>query len=476
MLLTKEPARPAWIRDWPHAWILAVGTVCFGAFMGQLDASIVTLTYRPVQQQFHAGLAGVEWVSLSYLLSLTALLVPVGRWSDRRGRKLSYLQGFILFTAASAACGLAPSLPVLIAARAVQGGGAALLQANSVALVTTSPPRNRLRTALGIQAAAQALGLAVGPTVGGMLVDAAGWRYVYFINVPVGLVAAAAGIWLLPRTHHRPDRLPLDGVGTGLLAACTTAFLLALSSASGLSTPGWVTALLIVVAAGTGWLLARRQRHTSQPLIDPALLRDRAVSAGLVSALFGYLTLFGPLVLVPVVLEAQGMSAVHAGLVLTALPAGFAVAATLAGALLPRAWGNRARSIAGGVVTAAGLVAGLVLPAHTGPLIVVLVVTGLGLGIFTPANNAQIMGAIPHASSGTGGGMVNMARGLGTALGISTVTLCLQIGGQGQSGARLAFAALLGAAGLTLAGTVVHRPVGGDQHTDGGAAAASAFE
>ena len=142
--LGRERARPERVRAWPQAWKLAVATVCFGAFMGQLDASIVTLTYRPVQAEFGAGLAGVEWVSLAYLLVLIALVVPVGRLSDAHGRKLLYLYGFVVFTAGSAACGFAPSLGLLIGFRAVQAVGAAMLQANSVALVTTSAPRGTL--------------------------------------------------------------------------------------------------------------------------------------------------------------------------------------------------------------------------------------------------------------------------------------------------------------------------------------------
>ncbi len=142
-MLLREPARPAVVREHPLAPWFAVGTVCFGAFMGQLDASVVTLAFPALQRQFGAGLAEVQWVSLAYLLTLVALLVPVGRWSDRVGRKLVYLYGFGLFAAASAACGLAPGLPALIALRVVQAAGAAMLQANSVALVTVSTPDDR---------------------------------------------------------------------------------------------------------------------------------------------------------------------------------------------------------------------------------------------------------------------------------------------------------------------------------------------
>ena len=119
--LLREPARPAVIREHPLAPWFAVAAVCFGAFMGQLDASVVTVAFPALQRQFGAGLAATQWVSLAYLLALTALLVPAGRWSDRAGRKLLYLYGFVVFAAASAACGLAPSLAVLIALRVVAG-------------------------------------------------------------------------------------------------------------------------------------------------------------------------------------------------------------------------------------------------------------------------------------------------------------------------------------------------------------------
>ncbi|HZC52092.1 MAG TPA: MFS transporter, partial [Mycobacterium sp.] len=225
-LLVERP-RPDVIRQWPGAPWLAVATVCVGAFMGQLDASIVTVAFPALQREFHAGLAHVQWVSLAYLLALTTFLVPAGRWSDRAGRKLMYLYGFVVFAAASTACGLASSIGMLITLRLVQAAGAALLQANSVALVVTSVPVAKRRAALGVQAAAQAVGLASGPVTGGLLVAAVGWRWVFFLNVPVGLVAVVAGVCLLPRTRRRTATLATDPGGMVLLAALTTAGMLA---------------------------------------------------------------------------------------------------------------------------------------------------------------------------------------------------------------------------------------------------------
>ncbi len=266
----------------------------------------------------------MEWVSLAYLLTLVALLVPVGRLADARGRKLFYLYGFVVFTAASAACGLAPSLTALVAFRVVQAAGAAMLQANSVALVTTSAPRDRMRSALGVQAAAQALGLALGPTVGAALVTTVGWRWVFGINVPIGVAAVVAGHFLLPRTRGRTPVPAFDWAGLGWLATATTALLLGVSAASGLPFPGWAVGALFAVAAAAAWAFVRRQRRAAAPLLDLALLRVPAVGPGLVGALSGYLVLFGPLVLVPVVLNAAGTSELVVGLVVSALPAGFA--------------------------------------------------------------------------------------------------------------------------------------------------------
>ncbi|WP_345652358.1 MFS transporter, partial [Streptomyces tremellae] len=446
-LLTTERARPDGVRSRPNAWWLAVLTVCFGAFMGQLDASIVTLTYGSLRAGFHASLAAVEWVSLAYLLALVALLVPAGRLADAHGRKLLYLYGFAVFTAASVACGLAPSLGALVAFRVLQAAGAAMMQANSVALVTTSAPRERMRAALGVQAAAQALGLALGPTVGGALVSALDWRWVFWVNVPVGLIALVSGHYLLPRTRARSRAAGFDWPGLTLLAAATTGALLGVSAASGLPVPGWGVAALFVFAALAGWGFVRRQRRAAAPLLDLALLRVRAVASGLVGALSGYLVLFGPLVLVPVLLTARGASELTAGLVLTALPAGFALAAAGGDRLLPRSLTDRGRCLTGAALCAVAVAALLAVPLTVGWLVPVFAVVGLGLGTFTPANNTLIMSAVPARSSGTGGGLVNMTRGLGTALGVALVTLALHTAGGGvQAGARRAAAVLTAAA------------------------------
>ncbi|MFG2694446.1 MFS transporter [Kitasatospora sp. NPDC048407] len=566
-----ERPRPRAVARWPHAHWLAVGTVCLGAFLGQLTASVTSLVFPALERRFDAGFAAVEWVSLSYLLVLVALLAPVGRLSDLVGRKTMYLAGFAVFAAASLAAGLADSLAVLVACRAVQAVGGAMMQANSVALVARGVPERAMRTALGIQAAAQALGLALGPTLGGLLVTHASWRWAFWVNVPIGVLGILAGWFLLPRTFPdgaRPcggqvgdgraggvraeggriwdgqaqaggghvgvgggraegwriggravsgrvgdrqagggrvgDRQAGGGraegwriggqVGGGriggeraggerarsgrvdggwavggriddgradggrpeggwagdrqvegggrfdlagllLLATASTALLLALSAASGLPLPGWAVAGLAVLAVVAAAGLVRQERRADRPIVPPGLVNTPGIRAGLLVALIGYLLLFCPLVLEPVVLAGRGVSAGTAGVVITALPAAFALAATVGGGLLPRGWSDAVRCRAGALAAAAGLLALAALPAPgAGTTVLPLLVTGYGLGLLLPANNTLVMRAIPAQSSAVGGGLVNMVRSLGTALGTALPVLAVHLAGPASGG------------------------------------------
>lgn len=393
-----ERPRPDWLRSHPRAWVAAVATVSFGAFMGQLDASVVTLTYRPIGREFGAGLGAVQWVSLSYLIALAALLVPVGRASDRLGRKRVYLWGFGLFTSASVGCALAPNLVTLVGVRVVQGVGAAMLQANSIALVSTSAPRRRLRAALGLQASAQAIGLALGPTLGGLVVQSLGWRWVFALNVPIGIAAVIAGRYLLPRTRLSPDA-PASGLREVLAA------------------PG--------------------------------------VARGLGGALLAYLLLFGPIVLMPALLQAHGTSPARAGLVVAALPAGFALAAALGDRILPVGATSRTRCLAGLAAAGAGL-SGLLFAGVDAPYAAgAMAGLGLGLGLFTPANNALIMGRVPSRVAALTGGLVSSARAVGTAAGVVVVASTLAV----AAGGGLSVAVLIGVVVLTAATVVVRAGV-----------------
>ena len=458
----RELARPAWVREHPRAPWAAVLAVCVGAFMGQLDASIVTLAFPRMQVEFGTPLAGVQWVSLAYLGVLAVMLVPVGRWSDAHGRKLLYVYGFGLFTLASAGCGLAPSLGWLVAARAVQALGAALLQANSVALVVHSVGAKKARAALGVQGAAQALGLAAGPAIGGLLVDQFGWRSVFWVNVPVGVFAIGTGLVLLPRSRDLKEHGTGDIAGAALLGASTLLTLWALAQ---LAAPGprWpLVAVAAVVAVVAGLSLWRVEGRAKAPLISPARLRAAGIAGGLGGALLGYLALFAPLVLYPQVFHQWHVASGRAGLVLTCLPAGFALAALL-GTRLGRGVSNATRVRVGATVAAA--CAALQCLGWASPPFVagLLLLSGASLGVVLPANNALVMTAVPESDSAVTGGMINVARALGTSLGVALTALGVRVGvAHDWAGPPLVMAALATACVLMAftAGPVRRRVVG----------------
>ncbi len=412
-----------------YPWFV-VGTVCIGAFMGQLDASIAQLVLPTLQARFSVSLAAVSWIALAYLLVLAATLPIFGRLADMFGRKLLYTGGFLIFILGSALCGFADSLAFLIAARILQAVGAGLLQANSVAIITVAAGPERRGRAIGIQGAAQALGLSLGPALGGLLIQALGWRWVFWINVPAGIIGTLLGWFVLPRTHglHRDER-GFDWWGAMLLAPSLAMVLLALSEI-----PNWGgTSVLFLGTLGGGVFLLGafiwRELHAAPPLVDFGLFRSRAFSAGNMAGLISYALLFGVFLLLPYALErGYADSPFAAGLRLTAVPLALGVAAPLSGALSDRL-GARPLTV-GGMLLAALALAMLALSLNgqaqtLGLVTLALIVFGIGQGLFTAPNNSAIMGAAPLYRLGAAGGVLNVMRTLGTSLGVAVASALL---------------------------------------------------
>jgi EmrB/QacA subfamily drug resistance transporter len=418
-----EIPRPDRVRT--HRWApwMIVGTVCIGAFMGQLDASIVTLALPSMQREFGVSTSEVEWVALAYLLTLVGLVTVVGRIADMVGRKLLYTYGFALFTLASIACALSPSLDFLIGARVVQGVGAALLQANSVALISTALPREILGKGIGIQGAAQALGLALGPAVGGFLVALGGWPLIFWVNVPAGVLGFILGWFLLPRSQHLAAKQPMDKWGLALFLPASVLTLLGLSMAGRSPLPLVPVVVALVLGIGLYVVFVLWQLRAPAPLVDPHLFRRAAFSVGIVSGLVSYLVLFGVLFVVPFYVEGTGLAGPGlVGLVLTALPVTLGITAPMAGVMADRV-GARFPTVAGMLLSTAALVALAFVHGTLGMVACWLAVVGVGIGAFTPPNNAAIMAAAPHHQSGLASGVLNMTRGMGTALGVAVTGL-----------------------------------------------------
>ena len=317
----REPARPRWVASSPRAPWLVVGTVCIGAFIGQLDASIVSIALPAIGRDLGGSTGQVEWVALSYLLTLVALVAPIGRLADSVGRKLLYTYGFAVFAAASLGCALAANLIVLDLFRVLQAVGAAMLQANSVALIAVAVPRARLGRAVGVQGAAQAIALALGPAVGGLLLDVGSWRLLFFVNLPASVLGLATAWIFLPRSRSLAPRRGMDWVGLALFVPAVTAVMFGLSLAAE-NPASWVLAGLAGLAVAlSAAFVAHARRHPS-PALDITLFRSHRFTAGLASGLLSYTAMFGLLFTAPGFLETTyGLSQGQAGLALTCLPA-----------------------------------------------------------------------------------------------------------------------------------------------------------
>jgi len=430
--------------------------------MGQLDASIVSLALPTLQEAFHASLDQVEWVALAYLLVLAATVVAVGRLADMVGRKLLYIYGFVVFTVASVACGLAPNLPTLDVFRAVQALGAAMLQANSVALIVTALPPGKLGRGIGVQGAAQAVGLALGPTVGGALIGIGGWRLIFLVNVPAGLIGILLGWFLLPRSRGLAPRVRFDWTGLALFAPAIGALLAALSLGSRGSFTSPAALGLATTAVGCSVAFVRWERRATAPMIDFELFRRMPFAAGIASGLLSYLVLFGVLFITPFFIESVlHASPTRTGLELAVLPVALGASALSTGRLSDRL-GARIPTVVGMTLTAVGLaLAALV---HTGTVVLLseLAVVGVGLGAFTPANNAAIMASAARHQAGVAGGVLNMTRGVGTALGVAVSGLVFGLvaghrSGLGPAGStgRGFSAALLVLVGLSMGAALI---------------------
>ncbi len=412
-----------------YVWIV-VGTVCIGAFMGQLDASIAQLVLPTLEEVFHASLSSLEWVALAYLLTLAALLAPVGRLADLVGRKLLYTFGFTIFIIGSALCGLSPTLSILIGSRVLQAIGAALLQANSVAIITAAAGPKRRGKAIGIQGTAQAVGLAIGPAVGGFLITAFGWRWVFFINVPAGIIGTVLGWLVLPRTQDLGvSHQSFDFVGAGILAAALVCIMLILSEGQ---TWGWVSLRILMITVLAIVLIVVflfYERRIENPVVDLKLFSSPAFSLGNLTGLLSYAVTFGTFLLIPFELErVNHETPLQAGLVLTMVPVALAVIAPISGSWSDRV-GPRPPTVLGMSCAAVAFVALALLAGDMNVILMApaLALLGLGLGLFTPSNNSAIMGAAPPHRLGVASGILNMMRSLGTSTGVALSGTTLSI-------------------------------------------------
>ncbi|MCL6702234.1 MFS transporter [Pseudomonas sp. T1.Ur] len=392
----------------------ALASLALSTLLASLGASVTAVGLPVLAQAFDASFQHVQWVVLAYLLAITTLIVSLGRLGDLIGRRKLLLAGIALFTLASALCGLAPSLWLLIAARALQGLGAAIMMTLTLALVGETVDKARVGSAMGLLATLSAVGTALGPSLGGVLMTGFGWQALFLVNVPLGLVTLLLAWRSLPAGQAaHVEKVRFDVTGTLLLAAALGAYALAMTLGGG-HFGGLNVSLLAAAIMSGGWFV-RTQRRRPSPLIPLTMFGDRLLVSGLATSALVATVMMATLLVGPFYLSiALGLPSAIVGLVLAVGPAVAALAGMPAGRLADRFGGRPMRLL--GLATMAGgcLLLSLVPPAlGIAGYVTAITVTTLGYAMFQTANNAAVMAEIPASQRGVIAGLLNLSRNLG---------------------------------------------------------------
>jgi EmrB/QacA subfamily drug resistance transporter len=390
--------------------------------LSSLGTSIANVALPTLAQVFSASFQEVQWIVLAYLLAITTLIVSVGRLGDIIGRRRLLLAGLVLFTVASGLSGIAPSLSVLIAARMAQGLGAAIMMALTMAFVGETVPKEKTGSAMGLLGMMSAIGTALGPSLGGILIAGPGWRAIFLVNIPLGILA-----FVLAHRHLHVDRLGtkadrdgFDKMGTLLLALTLAAYALAMTIGRG-SSLGMLNMALLLAAVVGAVLFVFAETRAASPLIRLAMFRNPVLSAGLVTNAIVSTVMMATLVVGPFYLShALGLDAAPVGLVMSIGPVVSALSGIAAGRVVDR-WGAQFIVIVGLAVMTAGSFALSAIPAMVGiaGYIAAIIVLTPGYQLFQAANNTAVMTGIRPDRRGVMSGMLNLSRNLGLITGAS---------------------------------------------------------
>ena len=423
-------------RPFSARWALA--SLSLSMLLSALGTSIANVALPTLAQAFAASFQQVQWVVLAYLLAVTTVIVSVGRLGDLLGRRRLLLAGILLFTVASALCAVAPTLGLLIAARAAQGLGAAVMMALTLAFVGETVPRERTGSAMGLLGTMSAVGTALGPSLGGVLIAGFGWPAIFLVQVPLGILALLLGQRFLPRDRRRTrsgptadrteERGGFDPVGTLLLALTLAAYALAMTTGRGRFGLANV-ALLGAAVCGLG-LFAFAETRAASPLIRWTMFRNPVLTAGFAMSALVTTVVMATLVVGPFYLSiALALDAARVGLVMSSGPLVAALTGVPAGRLVDRS-GARRSTLAGLLGMAAGCFSLLLVPTRFGipGYVAPLVVLTAGYALFQAANNTAVMTNIGPGQRGVVSGLLNLSRNLGLVTGASLMGSVFALG------------------------------------------------
>lgn len=407
------------LRASPNYKWYALAAVMLGTFMSPLDASIANVALPTIGRSFGIPLDNTEWVLIAYMLTTSSTLVLFGRLGDLWGQKRVYTVGFAIFGLSSLACAFAPSFWLLVAARAVQGVGSAMLMSSSPAIITDAFPGHQRGRAIGLNGAAVAVGLSTGPVLGGVIITYWDWRWIFLINVPISLLALLVSAFVLRREERKVEHF--DFAGAAIAFTTLFAVSLALSRAH---VWGWGSAptigALAYAALGVAAFI-RLERRVAAPMLDLQLFENRTFAFSVLAATLYFCAMYCVVFTIPLSAQvALGKNGLQAGLLLLPISALNVVLAPIAGALSDRI-PARYVSTAGAMCFFAGCVLLALQPDNPAlwALYASLLVAGAGTAVFSQPNNSTIMGHAPPNRRGIAAGILATARTTGQLLGVS---------------------------------------------------------
>lgn len=396
----------------------AMFVVSIGVFMATLDGSIVNIALPTLTSYFKTDIATIEWVILSYLLTITALLLTLGRLSDMYGKKPVFAAGLAIFTIGSALCSFSSTEIQLIAFRMVQGIGAAMIMANGPAIITGAFPHTERGRALGLIGTVVSVGSMVGPVLGGFLIDWAGWQSIFYINVPVGIFGTVFAMKVLVKDEHHQGQ-KFDIPGAAFMFISVTSLMLAISEGQELGWDSFIIIGLFVLFAVFMVLFIRVEALSSQPMVDLALFRNRGYSASNVSSFLSFMAMFTVIFLTPFyMVEILGFSTREVGLALISVPVVMALVSPLSGWIYDRTKSSLPGSLGIALSSLAlYLMGNLGKDSGFWDIVMLMAMIGIGMGLFQSPNNTIIMSSVPKNRLGIASGLLAMVRNLGMVTG-----------------------------------------------------------
>ena len=414
-------ARAAHPVDYSRKW-LVMAAIAMGIFLGTIDGSIVNAALPTLETEFGTNFAAVQWIVLGYLLVLATLTMGVGRLGDMRGKRPIYTAGFAVFTVASTLCGLAPGIGWLIGFRIVQGIGSAMIFALGFAILTEAFPASERGRALGLAGTLVSIGVAIGPALGGLIIDTLSWRWIFLVNLPIGIVGTWTA-WRFVPDVEPPGGQRFDFIGAAAFGAALLAMMLGLTLAQELGFGDALVVGLTVLAVAALVAFVSIERRVAHPMIDLTLFSNRLLSANLVSGWLVFVALAGFLVLAPFYLQdVLGYDTRTMGLLLAAAPIALGVVSPISGAISDRV-GPRPVLVTGlGVLVVAYLgLTTLGVDTSVRNWLLLVIPAGLGVGIFQSPNNSAVMGAVPPHRLGVTSAMLTITRIFGQIVGVTVL-------------------------------------------------------